>query len=526
VTQALPTSDDLPKRGEIIAGKYQVDEVLGTGGMGVVVAARHVALRQRVAVKFLLPAALRLPEASPRFLREARAAVAIQSEHVARVIDVGTLDNGAPYMVMEYLAGTDFARLLKQRGALPLADAIDFLLQAGEAIAEAHMLGIVHRDLKPANLFLTTHAEGSPLVKVLDFGLSKMTRDEEAVESNLTATTAIVGSPQYMSPEQIRSLKHVGPGTDLWALGVILHEMLTGTRPFEGRTLTAVSASIVADMPPPVRTIRPDLPMGLDAVVLACLEKDASRRVQSVAELAARLAPFAPARSGPSLERIAKLTAIAARPQAPSLSAADADAEQLTQAYVSGPSSHSQLSMALNESAILSVSAAPAAFAPVAPVAPATASAAPAPYPSSVPPPETDANAWGQTKPRVKSRLPAAFAAGGILGLVLLALMGWFVVGRDGPPAPAAATTAPALSVNMGDPQRVPQAPPITTGEPAATTPPAAVVTASPTAGATAAPSATATAHATASPAPRPPATGRPAPPPPRRGGNPLDRSD
>src|SRR5262245_55343014 len=134
------STEDVPKNGEVLAGKFQVEDVLGAGGMGIVVAARDLALRRRVAVKFLSPQMARLPEASARFLREARAAVAIQSEHVARVIDIGTMSSGAPYMVMEFLAGTDFSKVLKQRGALPIAEALDFVLQAGEAIAEAHAL--------------------------------------------------------------------------------------------------------------------------------------------------------------------------------------------------------------------------------------------------------------------------------------------------------------------------------------------------------------------------------------------------
>jgi serine/threonine-protein kinase len=289
----------LPRPGDVIAGKFQVEELLGRGGMGAVVAARHLVLRQRVAVKFLLPHALAVPDAAERFLREARAAVAIQSEHVARVIDVGTLETGSPYLVMEFLAGTDLNKVVKQRGALPIPDAIDFVLQAGEAIAEAHALGIVHRDLKPANLFLTQRPEGSPLVKVLDFGLSKTAYGDDGLpEQSLTATGFVMGSPQYMSPEQVRSLKHVDARTDLWALGVILYELTTGRRPFDGPSLTAVSAAIVADAPPSPRRIRGDLPPGLEAALMACLEKDPARRTPTVAAHPPAPAPIAPHRWG------------------------------------------------------------------------------------------------------------------------------------------------------------------------------------------------------------------------------------
>ena len=302
----------LPRAGDRIAGKYQVEQVLGAGGMGVVVAARHVALKQQVAVKFLLPSATRFPDATARFLREAQAAVAIRSEHVARVLDVGTLETGAPYMVMEYLAGTDLRRLLQARGALPVAEAVDFVLQAGEAIAEAHALGIVHRDLKPANIFLTHRADGSSLVKVLDFGLSKMSAEETGGERGLTATDVVAGSPEYMSPEQVRSLKNVDGRADIWALGVVLYELLTGRRPFGGPTAAAVCASVAADTPAPVRSHRADIPEGLERVIGACLEKDRNRRIATMGELAAALAPFAGACSAASIERVGRLSPMGA----------------------------------------------------------------------------------------------------------------------------------------------------------------------------------------------------------------------
>jgi eukaryotic-like serine/threonine-protein kinase len=302
----------IPRTGDWIAGKYQVEQVLGAGGMGVVVAARHAALRQQVAVKFLLPAATRFPDATARFLREAQAAAAIRSEHVARVLDVGTLESGAPYMVMELLTGTDLRRLLQQRGPLPVTEAVDFVLQAGEAIAEAHTLGIVHRDLKPANIFLTHRADGSPLVKVLDFGLSKTPAEEAAGDRSLTATDVVAGSPEYMSPEQVRSLKNVDGRTDIWALGVALYELLTGQRPFTGPTAAAVCASVAADTPAPARALRRDIPEGLDRVLGACLEKDPNRRIATMGELAAALAPFAGARSAASIERVGRLSPMTA----------------------------------------------------------------------------------------------------------------------------------------------------------------------------------------------------------------------
>jgi len=306
-----PDPSALPQPGQIIAGKYRVEGVLGAGGMGVVVAARHLVLGQRVAVKLLLPAAASLPEASARFLREARAAVAIQSEHVARVLDVGTLETGAPYMVMEHLAGEDLGRLVKTRGPLPIDVAVDFVLQAGEAIAEAHALGIVHRDLKPGNLFLTSRPDGSPLVKVLDFGLSTAAASARAAgpsEASLTATGFVMGSVFYMSPEQFRGLKYADARADIWALGVILYQLIAGRRPFEGESFGAVCASVIADAPAPLRAHRPDVPPDLEAVVLGCLQKEPDRRVQTVAELARRLAPFASSRASISVESILRVS--------------------------------------------------------------------------------------------------------------------------------------------------------------------------------------------------------------------------
>jgi serine/threonine-protein kinase len=301
-----PQENVLPKEGDILAGKYRIDRVIGQGGMGMVVAAHHTTLRQNVAIKFLLPEAAKRDDATERFLREARAAVSIQSEHVARVADVGTLDTGSPYMVMEYLTGADLGQILQQRGPLPIPQAIDYVLQACEAIAEAHSLGIIHRDLKPANLFVTQRADGTPLVKVLDFGLSKATKPG-ALDASLTAANVVMGSPFYMSPEQIRSLKGLDTRVDIWALGIILYQLITGSRPFEAESLGALFLMIGADQPPPMHPRRPDIPPELEAAILHCLEKDPRVRTQSVAELARALAPFGEQDSHISVERILRV---------------------------------------------------------------------------------------------------------------------------------------------------------------------------------------------------------------------------
>ena len=290
--------------GDVLAGKYRVERVLGVGGMGVVVAAHHIQLDEKVALKFLLPEGLENPEAVARFVREARAAVKIKSEHVARVSDVGTLDTGAPYMVMEYLDGGDLAAWLQQRGSHPVEDlAVDFVLQAGEAIAEAHALGIVHRDLKPANLFCVLRADGQLSVKVLDFGISKVTT-AGAQGHDMTNTAAVVGSPMYMSPEQLQSSKGVDARTDIWSLGVLLFELLTAQVPFLAEAVTELVIKIATAPALPVRLVRPDVPAGLEQVIATCLEKDRERRFASVSELAIALKDFGSKHARVSVERI------------------------------------------------------------------------------------------------------------------------------------------------------------------------------------------------------------------------------
>jgi serine/threonine-protein kinase len=308
-------ADNVPtlyKPGDVIAGRYRIVRVLGAGGMGIVLAARHLDLDTLVAIKLLRPEVLSNRDVVARFAAEARAAVRIKSEHVARVTDVSTLPDGAPYMVMEYLEGTDLAGLVEQSGPLSVENAVDYVLQACEALIEAHCLGIVHRDLKPGNLFLSRRADGSEVVKVLDFGISKSTDGGAAGGSaSLTGTGAILGSPIYMSPEQLSNSKSVDRRTDIWAIGVILHQILSGQLPFKADTLPELFMAIVQKEPPPLRSIRPDVPPGLATVVLRCLEKDRGRRFDSVSELAVALAPFAPVRSRLSVERILRMAPVA-----------------------------------------------------------------------------------------------------------------------------------------------------------------------------------------------------------------------
>ncbi len=298
--------DKIPREGELVADKYRIERVLGEGAMGIVVSARHCELNQRVAIKFLSPSLLSHPKVVSRFLREARAAAGIHSEHVARVHDVARLENGVPYIVMEHLSGNDLQELLDQRRTLPVGEAIDYLLQACEAIAEAHARGIVHRDLKPSNMFVSRRADGSTLVKVLDFGISKITDAAGAkpLESSLTNSIGLLGTPYYVSPEQAMSAKTVDHRTDIWALGIILYEMLTAEPAFLGNTVAAYMNRILTDPPIPMRTHRPELPKELDAIVMRCLEKDLKSRIQDLGELARALEPFALESSRVSIKRI------------------------------------------------------------------------------------------------------------------------------------------------------------------------------------------------------------------------------
>jgi len=278
--------------------------------MGVVVAAWHLELEQRVAVKFLHPLALERADTAERFRREARSAAKIRSEHVARVIDVGIMEGGIPYMVMEYLEGHDVAEEMAKVGMLPIEDAVDFVLQAVEALAEAHHAGIVHRDLKPANLFIASRADGSRIVKVLDFGISKSLLGTSASELSLTRTSVLIGSPLYMSPEQMRSAKDVDTRTDIWSLGVILYEMITGRPPYTGDSIPALCASLLNDVPQSMRSLRPDVPPELEDVIRHCLAKDRADRYATVSELARALAQFGSVSSQLHVDRASRVLGV------------------------------------------------------------------------------------------------------------------------------------------------------------------------------------------------------------------------
>jgi serine/threonine protein kinase len=293
--------------GDVIAGKYRIDGILGTGGMGIVFAATHLHLERLVAVKVMRSELTAFPGAVQRLVLEAKLAGRLRSEHVCKVLDVGTLPDGAPYVVMEYLEGGDLATLLNQEGALPTQTAVDFMLEACEALAEAHASHIVHRDLKPENLFVARMHDETTSIKVLDFGISKQRGVSMAASRNLTNPTAALGSPNYMPPEQMRSPKDVDPRADIWAIGAILYELLTGRQAFSGETVPEVCAAVMGSQPIPAHEFRPDLPRRLVQVVERCLQKDPQDRFADVNELATALGPFGSSKAPTSLARIGRV---------------------------------------------------------------------------------------------------------------------------------------------------------------------------------------------------------------------------
>lgn len=301
--------DATPVRpGQVLDGKFRVERIVGEGAMGLVVEARHLDLDERVALKFLHREARQHADIVTRFAREARAAVKIASDHVARVYDVGGTEEGAPFIVMEFLEGMDLEAVLAKEGPLPIASAAELMIQACEGLTAAHAIGIVHRDVKPANLFRIERA-GFQQVKLVDFGISKasITGTFEDIDLSSAQTTQIMGSPHYMSPEQIRSTRDVDGRADIWSLGVAMYELLTGTTPFTALEVTGIIAQVLHERHPSARQLRPDIPPELEAVVDRCLEKDAERRFQSAAHLAVALLPFAPKRARAVVDRATAL---------------------------------------------------------------------------------------------------------------------------------------------------------------------------------------------------------------------------
>lgn len=306
--------------GDVVAGKYRVERVLGQGAMGIVVAARHEELGQKVAIKLLHPDVSASDDGRERFLREARAAAKLESDHVARVFDVGTFGEKNAYMVMEHLEGSDLEKYLDSHGALPIDEAVDYVLEALEALAHAHAHNMVHRDIKPSNLFLVERVDGTKRVKILDFGISKTEAGlgvSSPGSSTLTSPHAVLGSPAYMAPEQIRSSKHVDQRADIWSVGVMLYELVTGKSPFIGESVGDTLARVLASRPEPMTNLRPNLPRALINAVDRCLETDESRRFQNVSELAEALAPLGSPRTQDLPRRIARVLSLHTNPSRP-----------------------------------------------------------------------------------------------------------------------------------------------------------------------------------------------------------------
>jgi serine/threonine-protein kinase len=281
--------------GTLFADRFVVDRVLGRGGMGIVFAARHLELDELVAVKVMLPAIAANAETAARFFREARASVRIKSDYVVRVLDVARLPDNTPFLVMEYLEGIDLDKLLTREGPIPLPRAAQFIIEAADAIAAAHAIGIVHRDIKPQNLFLAQQGDETYRIKVLDFGISKISEPQSGLNPSLTQTSVAMGSPLYMSPEQMQSAKTVDQRSDIWSLGCVLYELVTGQPPFNAPTVPELCAAVFHDPTPLATRIRPELPKAFNIVIARCLEKSAEYRYGTVAQLAQDLLPFAPA---------------------------------------------------------------------------------------------------------------------------------------------------------------------------------------------------------------------------------------
>lgn len=309
----------LPVRiGQVLRGRYRLEEVVALGGIGVILRAADIELSRDVAIKVLTRRASRDPVLRERFRREARMAVKLTSEHVARVLDVGTLDDGDQYIVLEYLEGEDLAQVLARRGPLPIDEAVGYVLQACEALAEAHALGVVHRDVKLSNLFVTRRADGSTSLKVIDFGLARAGTTEGAIEHGLTGG-GVVGTPRSMAPEQVQTSQPVDERADVWGLGTVLFELCTGQSPFTGETVQELFAKILFQEAKGVCELRPDAPEELGQVVARCLVKDPAARTPSVAALAQGLAPFSPPETKVCVERSIRVLSGAAGRSAPPL---------------------------------------------------------------------------------------------------------------------------------------------------------------------------------------------------------------
>ncbi len=272
--------------GVLIAGKYEIIEEIATGGMGVVYLAQQSGLNRSVAIKLMRASVAGSVDAAIRFTREARIAAQLSSPHIVSVVDIGLTEEGLPFIVMEHLKGRDLESHLAACGALPVSECIELARQICRGLHEAHSQGIVHRDLKPSNIFLVPEAGGGNRAVLLDFGVSKLTTQADL---SLTQTGTVMGSPRYMSPEQLADSKGVDHRADIWSLGVIIYELLAGTPPYKSNTLVHLVAEILQGRPQPLREIRPDVPAGLVAIVERCLRREPQERFDNAQALAQAL---------------------------------------------------------------------------------------------------------------------------------------------------------------------------------------------------------------------------------------------
>ncbi|MEC7521569.1 MAG: protein kinase [Myxococcota bacterium] len=292
VSPAESEASDSKLEGRVLLGRYRVERVLGEGGMGAVYLARHELIDKGVVIKVLHEDMARDQDVVERFRREAKAATAIGNEHIVDVTDMGELDDGSPFIVMELLEGRPLADAIEEDGAFPVARTVHVAMQICDALAAAHEKGIVHRDLKPENIFLVERRKDADFVKVLDFGISKMQKSP-AEEGNLTRTGMAMGTPTYMSPEQAQGLKTLDHRTDVYALGVILYEMLAGDLPFLAETYPALLLKMMTEDAPPLTEKRGDVPPGLAELVQRTMAKKPEDRPATMRELAEALAPYA-----------------------------------------------------------------------------------------------------------------------------------------------------------------------------------------------------------------------------------------
>jgi serine/threonine protein kinase len=433
--------------GSILLGKYRIDGLIGSGGMGNVVRASHLYLHQPVAIKLLLPEMTASTSTVQRFLREAQATVKLRSEHIARVMDVGTTPDGVPFMVMEFLDGNDLNQILRHHGPQQPAIVVDLMLQACEGISEAHALGIIHRDVKPSNFFITQRPDGSMLLKILDFGISKTPIGYD----ELTGTQTVIGTPSYMAPEQMKSGRSADPRSDIWSMGVVMYQLISGHLPFSGESYAELVLKVGLEPPAPLPV---PLPGGLGDVILRCLEKDPAQRQQSVGELARHLAPYATDPTGAAQSAARSLRILQQRGSLPGMPGAP-----------------------------LSPLTAGGGLATPIPISPAQLT------PRSWPPSQSSSVSQGAGQMTVRTRQTRGWLIAGVAGLCVLAGAGGYAVSQmskssDGPHviAPAARAvesptpTPPAPTAMPPAPAPTPPAPapaPAPTPTPPAPTPPA-----------------------------------------------------